>query len=158
MAEIPDNLTREFLLKNREYDIGSPFHHWRALPWKQVVLLEVSGTWELSDCPYYMKEIWDIFSERREHYEKVYLLINANAMDIQSEGFRQYLKESWGHLLDREDLVICLIEEKAMKRAIWSSIYRLIGKRDRIKIFAGYEGAFVWLTQRLRAEVDVPHD
>jgi len=153
MAEIPEHLTHEFLIKNREYDIGSPFHHWRAFPWKQIVLLEVGRTWELEDCPYYMKEIWDIFSERRERYEKVYFLISANKMNIQTEGFRQYLKESWDHLLEREDLVICLIEEKAMKRAIWSSIYRLIGKRDRIRIFAGYEPAFTWLTRRLRAEV-----
>jgi hypothetical protein len=153
MADIPDRLTREFLIKNREYDIGSPFHHWRAFPWKQVVLLEVAGKWQVEDCPYYMKEIWDIVCERLRHHERVYLLVNANDMDIQSEEFRRYLMESWGHLLDREDLVICLIEGKAMKRLIWSSIYRFIGKRDRIKIFAGYEPAFAWLSRHLRAEV-----
>jgi len=150
---IPERLTRKFLVEHREYEVGSPFHHWRAFPWKQIVLLEVGGTWDLQDCPYYMKEIWDILCERLQHHQRVYLLINANAMDIQSEGFRQYLRESWSHLLERDDLCICVIEEKAMKRAIWSSIYRLIGKRDRIRIFTGYEPAFTWLSRRLRAEV-----
>jgi hypothetical protein len=75
-AEIHKHLTREFLAKNREGDIGSPSQNWRALPWRQVVHLEAAGKWELEDCPYHMKEIWDIFSERRERYETVYVPIN----------------------------------------------------------------------------------
>ena len=81
-------------------------------------------------------------------WEKVYVVIDANEMEIQTEEFRHYLKENWMHLLDREDLSICLVEDKAMKRLIWSSIYLLLGKQNRTMIFKDSSEAFAWIRGR----------
>jgi len=116
--DVPERLPRKILVKNREYEIGSSFHRWRASPWKQVVLLEVAGSWEEADCPYYLKDIWDILDERRRQHATIYLLIDARNMALEVEEFQQTLLESWGHFLDRGELVVCPIEVNEAKRLI----------------------------------------
>lgn len=115
------------------------------------MLLKVSGNWEPTSYNHYFSEFWDIFCARKRGWNRVNFIIDANDMDIKTEEFRRYLKESWIHLLDRQDLSICLVEAKAMKRLIWSSIFQLLGKRDQILIVKDLYEAFAWIGgQRVR--------
>jgi hypothetical protein len=148
MEEIPEKMTERFIIQNAEYSLGSPTREWQAWMWKQLVLLKVSGNWELKSCSHYFNEFWDIFCERKKVWDRVHFIIDANDMEIQTEEFRRYLKESWMHLLDRGDLSICLVEAKALKRLIWKSIYQLIGKQDRVRIFKDFSEAFAWIRGR----------
>jgi hypothetical protein len=154
MAEqdLPERINRKFLLSNREYDVGSPFHQWRALPWRQIIYLEVAAAWGVADGPYFMKEIWDLFDERRSRYETVYLLIDAKGMALEKKEFQQFLAESWGALLNRGDLFICPIEPDADKRAIWSSLDRIVGTRNTLRVFPDEDSAFAWALARLEEE------
>jgi len=66
-------------------------------------------------------------------------------MPIQSEEFRNYVKTNWLHLIERGDFQLCIVEQKAMKRAIWRSIYQLLGIQNRVKMFKDHDRALTWL-------------
>jgi hypothetical protein len=147
----PQRIDKGYLVQNREYHVGSPSHHWQAWIWKHITLLEVAGEWDVREHAYYFKEIWDLFWERRLYYGRVFLVIDANQMDIQNEEFRRYLKLNWIHLLDRQDLCICLVEGNSMKRLIWRSIHQLLDEQERIQIFPCAESALEWICQQAPA-------
>ena len=112
------------------------------------MLFRFYGSWEPSNYNRNLSDFWDIFSERKKTWPAVYFIIDANDLDIQTEEFRRYLKENWMHLLDREDLSICMVAAKEMKRLIWVSIMQLLGKQDRMPIFQDFPEAFSWVHEK----------
>ena len=147
MDGLSDKLTEDFIKKNAEYSLESSFHHWIAWIWGNIVLLAVSGTWSAQHYPYYFSDFWDIFCERKKYWDKVYFVVDANNMPIQSEEFRGYVKKNWSHLLEREDFCLCIVEFKTMKRAIWKSIYRLINAHSKIQLFRDHNEALQWVQE-----------
>jgi hypothetical protein len=145
VKDTPERITDRFIIQNAEYTIGSDSREWQAWIWKQFVLFRFYGRWEPGNYNQNLSDFWDIFSERKKTWPAVYFIIDANDLDIQTEEFRRYLKENWMHLLDREDLSICMVAEKEMKRQIWTSIMKLLGKQDRMPIFKDLSEAFVWI-------------
>jgi hypothetical protein len=112
---------------------------------RNIVIIRPSGQWSAEDAAFHVQDYWDFFKNLRKTWSKVYYVIDMNNMEIQNEEFRRYLKENWAHVLDREDFGICFVESKAMKRAIWSSIFQLIGKQERLFLFKDFTEAFAWI-------------
>jgi len=118
--DTPEKLTYKYIVQNSEYSIQSQSKNWQAWIWRQIVLLRLSGMWDTDMYPHHFGDFWDIFCERRRYWERVYFVVDANDMPVQSEEFRYYVKTNWLHLIQREDFSLCIVENKAMKRAIWS--------------------------------------
>ena len=151
-SEIPEKLTHQFIVQNADYSLESQSKNWRIWVWRQVILLKVSGVWNPDLYPYHFSDFWDIFCERKRYWDRVYFIVDANNMPIQSEEFRSYVKTSWVQLIEREDFCLCIVENKAMKRTIWSSIYRLLGIQTKIRLFKNNDQALIWLRSVLLAE------
>ena len=145
MDESTEKLTNNFIKKNAEYSLESSSHHWIAWIWGNIVLLAVSGTWPTQQYPHYFSDFWDIFCERKRNWNQIYFIVDANDMPVQSEEFRHYVKTNWQHLVEREDFCLCIVESKAMKRAIWGSIHQLLGLQNRIKMFKNCDRALEWI-------------
>jgi hypothetical protein len=145
LEETPEKITDSFIIQNAEYALGSPSREWQAWIWKQFVLFRFYGSWEPGNYSQNLSDLWDIFCERKKTWPAVYFIIDANDLDIQTEEFRRYLKENWMHLLDREDLSVCMVAAKEMKRLIWVSIMQLLDKQDRMPIFQDCAEAFDWV-------------
>jgi RimJ/RimL family protein N-acetyltransferase len=150
--ETPEKLTSQFIVQNVEYSLKSHSKNWKILVWRQIVLLYVSGVWDPELYPYHFSDFWDIFCERKQRWDRVYFIVDANNMPIQSEEFRNYVKTNWLHLIDRGDFQLCIVEQKAMKRAIWGSIHRLLGVQTKIRLFKNHDQAFTWMKSILLAE------
>jgi hypothetical protein len=116
----------------------------------------MSDVWDPDLYPYHFSDFWDIFCERRQRWDRIYFVVDANDMPIQSEEFRNYVKTNWLHLAEREDFRLCIVEQKAMKRAIWSSIYRLLGIQDRIRLFRTQDRALAWVNTDIRSTKPAP--
>lgn len=147
--EAPEKLTSQFIIQNAEYSLKSHSKNWKILVWRQIVLLYVSGIWDPDLYPYHFSDFWDIFCERKQRRDRVYFIVDANNMPIQSEEFRNYVKTNWLHLIERGDFQLCIVEQKAMKRAIWGSIHRLLGVQDRIRLFKSQDRALEWVSSRI---------
>lgn len=145
VEKLPKELTKQFILRNAEYSLKSASDQWEIWVWRSIVLLQVSGIWVRKDYAHYFSEFWDVFCERRQFWNKVYFVVDANDMPIQSEEFRDYVKTSWIHLIERDDFCLCIVDSKAMKRVIWNSMYKLLGIQDRIKTFKNHARALKWL-------------
>jgi len=143
--DIPEKLTERFIKQNSEYSIESHSKNWRVWVWRQIVFLRVSGTWDSGMYPYHFSDFWDIFCERKLYWDRVYFIIDAIDMPVQSEEFRNYVKTNWLPLIEREDFQLCIVENKAMKRAIWGSMYRLLGIQNKIRLFTSFEQACTWM-------------
>jgi hypothetical protein len=150
--EIAEKITEKFIIQNAQYSLRSQSKNWRVLVWRQIVLLYMSGIWDPDSYPHHFSDFWDIFCERKQKWDRVYFIVDANDMPIQSEEFRNYVKTNWSHLIEREDFQLCITEQKAMKRAIWSSIHRLLGIQDRIKLFKTQDRALEWVRVNITAE------
>lgn len=150
--EIPEKLTEQFIIQNAEFSLQAYSKNWKVLVWHQIVLLYVAGVWDPDLYPHHFSDFWDIFCERRQQWDRVYFVIDANNMPIQSEEFRHYVKTNWLHLIEREDFCLCIVESKGMKRAIWSSIYRLLGVQRKIRLFKDLHQALGWLRSVVLAE------
>jgi hypothetical protein len=145
MAEEPEKVDYRYILANPDQHYLSADHKWMIWTRRNIVILRPSGQWSAEDTAYHVKQYWDFFMNLRKTWPKVYYVIDMNSMEIQNEEFRYYLKENWAHVLDREDLGLCFVESKAMKRLIWSSIFQLLGKQDRLFLFKDFAEAFAWI-------------
>ncbi len=143
--EIPEKLTHRFIIQNADYSLESHSKNWRIWAWRQVVLLKVSGVWDPSQYPHHFSDFWDIFCARKRYWERVYFIVDANNMAIQSEAFRNYVKTNWLHWAERKDFYPCIVENKAMKRAIWTAIYKLLGIENKIRLFKNHDQALTWM-------------
>jgi hypothetical protein len=151
MTEEPERIDHRYLTKHADHHYLSADHKWILWIWRNIVLIKASGMWSVEETAFYVNQYWNTFKKLRVTCPKVFYVLDMNSMEIQTEEFRRYLKENWAHLLDREDLGLCFVEGKAMKRLIWTSIFSLIGKKDRLFLFKDFSEAFAWiLGQRVK--------
>ena len=143
--ENPEKIDLQTIMDQADRHYLASDHKWMLWIWRNIVLLRPTGTWSVEDTSIYVNIYWNIFDELRKTWPAVFYLIDMNHMEIQTEDFRRYLKDTWAHLLEREDLGLCFVEAKAMKRLIWGSIFQLIGKRDRLFLFKDFPEAFAWI-------------
>jgi hypothetical protein len=144
-SNTPEKLTYQYIVQNSEYSIQSQSKNWKVWIWYQIVLLRLSGVWDPGMYPHHFGDFWDIFCERRRYWDKVYFIVDANDMPVQSEEFRYYVKTNWLHLIEREDFSLCIVENNAMKRAIWGSMYKLLGIQNKIRLFKSFGQACTWI-------------
>jgi len=142
--EIPELLTHKFIIENAEYFIESQSKNWKIWVWREIVLLKISGIWESGLYPYHFRDFWDIFNERKQYWNRIYFIVDANDMPVQSDEFRDYVTRNWQHLVERDDFFLCIVEIKAMKRTIWSTTFRMIGIQDKTHLFESYDQALSW--------------
>jgi hypothetical protein len=148
MGEEPERIDLRYLTENADRHYLSADHKWMLWIWRNIVLIKASGRWSADDAALYVNQYFNLFEGLRKTWPKVYFVMDMNSWELQTEEFRRYLKEDWVHLLYREDLGLCFVEGKAMKRLIWSSIFQLIGKQDRLFLFRDFTEAFAWICGR----------
>jgi hypothetical protein len=53
-------------------------------------------------------------------------------------------RPNWLEFLDREDMKVCIVEESNMRRILLRSLYKIIGKLDKIRLFLDCDQALAW--------------
>jgi len=156
MTDLSKMLTRHFIKENADFHYLSQDKRMLVWAWHQVLLIEISGTWTPEITKTHLDELWRDFVNLRQHWSKVFAIIGCNRFMIQSEVFRSHLKIDWDHRFKREDLVICLIDNNALRRAIRSAVPQLVGNYKNIFVFKNYNEIFdqIWM-QILTEEVDI---
>jgi hypothetical protein len=110
--ETPESLTYTFIVENAEYSLESQSKNWKVWVWKEIVLLKLSGIWNPGLYPYHFSDFWDTFAERKHYWHRIYFVVNANDMPVQSDEFHQYVRRNWQHLVERKDFCLCVVENK----------------------------------------------
>lgn len=149
-------LTRRFIKENADFHYLSQDKRMLVWAWHQVLLIEMSGTWTPEITVTHLDELWRDFVNLRQHWSKVFAIIGCNRFMIQSEVFRSHLKIDWDHRFKRKDLVICLIDNNALRRAIRSAMTQLVVNYENIFVFKDCNEIFeqIWM-QLLTDDVDI---
>jgi hypothetical protein len=132
------------LVDGAEYVLSPSHGHWEVRVWENVVFVRVSGIWPQENWVEYFECFWNMFCERKKYWDKVYFIYETTNLPIQSVEFRNYLKENWLHLLDREDYCLSIVEPNSLKRTIWKSIYRLLNVQNKVHLFKDHPSASQW--------------
>jgi len=149
MAEETEKLSYRYIIENAERHFLSVDHKWMLWVWCNVVLIKPTGKWSPEDAEIYINQFFALFKSLKTTWPKVYYVLDMNSWELQTEEFRRYLRANWTKLFNREDLILCFVEAKAMKRIIWTSIFQLIDMQDRLFLFEDFSEAFAWIRGRL---------
>jgi hypothetical protein len=128
-------LTKHFIKENADSHYVSRDKRMRVWAWHQVLFIKISGTWTPETTEIHLNELWCDFTNLRQSWSKVFAIIGCTRFRIQSEIFRSNLKTDWDRRFKRKDLVVCLIDNNAMRRAIRSVMPQLIVNCDNIFVF-----------------------
>jgi hypothetical protein len=104
-------LTALYVLQNADFQYVSKTRKWAVCGWRQVVYVMVSSSLTVDEARKCMEELWGAFIALKRQYIKIYAVLDLNRMDLNTEEFRQYMKEHWLHLLDRRDLAIVFVDK-----------------------------------------------
>jgi len=146
MSDPSKMLTKHFIKENADSHYVSRDKRMRVWAWHQVLLIEISGTWTSETTEAHLDELWRYFLNLRQSWSKVFAIIACARFSIQSEVFRTQ-KANRDNRFKRKDLVICLIDNNGLRRAIRSAIPQLVVKYENIFVFKNYNEIFdqIWM-------------
>lgn len=93
----------------------------------------------LSGLPAMLSNKWD----------KIFLVFDLSRMRFKKEDAFRYMRSNWLRFLDREDMKVCIVEENKMRRILLRSVYMIVGKLHKIKIFSDCNEAFGWVREAI---------
>jgi PAS domain S-box-containing protein len=130
----------------------SPDKLWFLWVLQDVALWKVNEFQTIDSARKSMERIWEIFLSLREKYSKLYVIIDITEVPILSPEVRQYLLDEWIHLIDRDDLTLCLLDPDSFRRVIRNAMSSLAGKLDRFRFYKDLDSAFSFINAHRELE------
>lgn len=150
MSDQGSPLTVSFLQANAETIRTSEDKRWSLWAFQDVMLWKMVGVWPAPVARAHFTEIWQTFLSLREKHDPVFLLIDTDDFAQQSYQFRDMLVKEWSHVLDRGDLLICLVASDPMRRAVRNTMAMLAGRLDQFRFYKSFEAALRFIEGRRR--------
>ncbi|MBN1835602.1 MAG: PAS domain S-box protein, partial [Spirochaetales bacterium] len=123
---------------------------WILWVYQDIMLWKMVGVWPAPVARVHFTEIWQAFLTLRESCDTVFLLIDTDDFAPQSYEFRDLLVKEWAHVLDRGDLVICLVASDPMRRAVRNTMAMLAGRFDQFRFYKNFEAALRFIERKKR--------
>jgi hypothetical protein len=146
---IPEQFTLQWLHDHAQQHLVGASGKWTVTAWNNVVFLKISKLWTPEESDEYVDHLSGIPRILKEKWERVYFIFDISAMVFKPEDLHLYMRAKWLRTLDHEDQSFCLVEANRMRRVLMRSMYTLLGKRNRIQIFASTEEALEWVRVEL---------
>jgi hypothetical protein len=150
---LPEKLTFAWLRQHAQVHLVGAEDRWRITAWNNVVCLKIRGRWTPEQTGEYVDDISGITGMLGRKWAKTYLIFDVSEMEFRREDAHLYMRSNWLKVIDREDLSVCIVEEKGMRRLLWHSLYTLVGKRNRVRIAAAAGEALAWVQAELARAV-----
>ena len=149
---IPEKLTLDWIEKHSHIHLKGDRLRWTITAWRNVIFLKINQDWTPDEITGYVDLLSELPSILSDQWPRIYFVFDLSRMGFRKEDAHLYLRTNWLQLLDRENMRVCIVEESRMRRLIWRSLYKGIGKLDRIELFAGCDEAFEWVREQLAGE------
>jgi hypothetical protein len=151
MMNAPERLTLEWVVKHANMHLVGAEQKWRIVTWRNLAYIRISGVWTGLQAQEYVGRISGIPMILDRAYDKLYLLLEINRMKFKPEEAFQYLHTNWLQVLDQDNIAVAIIERNGARRQLWRSLHAVVGRRDRVKIFATANQALAWVRAGLAA-------
>jgi hypothetical protein len=147
--KVSENITLRWLHDHAQQHYVGADGKWTVTAWNNVVFLKISKNWTPEEGEEYVGYLSGIPRILNQKWERIYFIFDISEMVFKPEDLHLYMRSKWLETLEHEELSVCLVESKKMRRMLMSSMYKLLGKRDRIHIFASPERALEWVRVEL---------
>jgi len=124
---------------------------WTLWIFHDIMLWRITGAWPTPAARVHIQEIWEIFLALRHRFQRVYLLIDTDEFASQSYEFRDLLVTDWSHVLDRDDLIVCLAASDPMRRALRNTMAILAGRLDKFRFHKSADAALRYIESQRRS-------
>jgi hypothetical protein len=147
--KVPQRFTLQWLHDHAQQYLVGANSKWTVTAWNNVVFLKISKNWTPDEGEEYVGKLSGIPRILGEDWSKVFFIFDISEMVFKPEDLHLYMRSKWLEVLEHEGMSICLVETKKMRRMLLSSMYKLLGKRNRIQIFASPDEALEWVRVEL---------
>ena len=105
----------------------------------RVILVEVSGSWDPEVAKGYLDQLFDDFRYIRQYWKRAFAIVDLHRFEIQTVAFRTIVKNYWAKFFNRSDLMVCFIENNALRRALRTAMLKLITRSHNVHICTDYK-------------------
>jgi len=156
MRDPKTELSKKALKKHSEYHYFTHDRRMSVWIWHQVILVEISGTWNPEVAKGHLDKLFGDFSYVRQYWNRAFAIIDLHRFEIQTVAFRGVVKNYWAKQFNRSDLVICFVENNVLRKAIRSAMLKLIPRSHNVHICTNYREISALILPLLRlGEVEV---
>jgi hypothetical protein len=138
MRDTNRELTKKALQKHADLHYITHDRRMSVWIWHQVILVEVSGTWDPTITKRHLDKLFSDFSYVRQHWNRVFAIVDLHRFEIQTVAFRGVVKNYWAKQFNRGDLMVCFVENNALRRAIRAAMLKLITRSHNVHICTDY--------------------
>jgi hypothetical protein len=148
-TEIPEKLTLEWIDAHSHIRLVGANHRWVVMAWRNVLFLKISDVWTPADTDDYVNRLSALPGILSEQWDTIFLVFDLSRMKFRVEDAFRYLRANWLKFLDREEMKICIVDESNIRRIALRSLYKLIGKLDKIRIFHNCNESLKWVREAI---------
>jgi hypothetical protein len=151
MTGLPERPTLQWLQDRAQQNLIGANNRWAITVWNNVVYLKISESWTPQEGDQYVDPLAGIPGMLGEAWGRVFFIFDISNMAFKPEDLHLYVRAKWLEVLDHEEMSVCLVEAKRVRRLLLHSVYNLLGKRSRVKIMASPDEALQWVQRELMA-------
>jgi len=151
MMDAPERLTLDWVVEHANMHLVGADQKWRIVTWRKLAYIRITGVWTATEAQEYVGRISGIPMILDQAYDKTYLVLEINRMKFKPEEAFQYLHVNWLKVLEQEKLAVAIVERDGARRQLWRALHAVVGKRDRVKLFATANQALAWVRAGLSA-------
>ena len=146
---IPKKLTLEWIKTHSHIRLAGDDLRWSILAWSNIIFLKISKNWTPDEMDGYVDQLSELPEILTKQWDRIFFVFDLSRMKFRKRDAFHYLRFNWLKFLDREEIKVCIVEESKMRRLMWQSLYKIIGKLDKIKLFTDYDDAFDWVREQI---------
>jgi hypothetical protein len=154
---IPEKLNLEWFKKNAQIKLVGTGFRWVVHAWRNIIFLNISKEWIPEEMDEYVNRLSSLPAILSKAWNKIFLMFDLSRMEFKIEDAFQYLRANWLKILDSEEIEVCIIEESNMRRILLQSLYKIVGKLDKIKVFRDCDEAFGWVREEIISSETITH-
>ena len=147
--EIPEKLSLEWIENHSHIRLVGANRRWIVQAWRNVIFLKISEVWTPADTDDYVNRLSTLPGILSKVWDTIFLVFDLTCMKFRAEDAFRYLHANWLKFLDRQEMKVCIVDESNIRRIALQSLYTLVGKINKIRIFRDCDEAFEWVREAI---------
>jgi hypothetical protein len=146
---VPKKLTIKWINDHSHIRLTGTGMKWIATAWRNIIFLKISQEWAPEEVEDYVNRLSVLPAILTKQWDRIFFVFDLSRMKFKIDNTFRYLRPNLIELHDREDMEICVVLESKIRRLLFRSMYTVIGKLDKLNLFADCDEAFSWVREQI---------
>lgn len=153
---MPEELNLEWVRKHAHIHLIGKDLRWSITACRNIIILKIQKHWTTRHIKEYLDHISGLTSLLLENWNRIFLIFDVILMEFTIKEAQCFLQLNRLRVLDREDMIICIVAKKELIRLLWKRLLSQIGKLNRIRVFSDCDAALTWIRLEMINHVEYP--